>query len=232
MTKSGKWYMKSIVEFQHVSKSYGEQVVIDDVGFCIESATITTMIGPNGAGKTTIARLILGIDSPTSGKILRTSNKTAYVPQKISINTSLPMDVKSLVKYLSGTSASDISKVIEFAKIDSLADKQISQLSGGQLQRVFLGIGLLSKPDLIVLDEPTQGLDIQGQQEFYEIIAGVRDKTGAAIFMISHDLHAVMKSSDKVLCLNHHICCEGKPGVGHKEAPQVAIYSHHHDHNH
>jgi zinc transport system ATP-binding protein len=232
MTKSGKWYMQAIVEFQHVSKSYGEQIVIDDVAFRIEPASITTMIGPNGAGKTTIARLILGIDSPTSGKILRKGNKTAYVPQKISLNTSLPMDVKSLVKYLSGSNADDILKVIEFAKLDSLADKQISQLSGGQLQRVFLGAGLISKPDLIVLDEPTQGLDIQGQQEFYEIIAGIRDTTGAAIFMISHDLHAVMKSSDKVLCLNHHICCEGRPGAGHKDAPQVGIYTHHHDHNH
>jgi zinc transport system ATP-binding protein len=222
----------AIVEFQKVSKSYDKQIVIDNVAFTIEPASITTMIGPNGAGKTTIARLMLGIESPTSGNVLRTSNKTAYVPQKLSLNTSLPMDVKSLVRYVAGSKVSDISKVIEFANLASLADKQISQLSGGQLQRVFLGAGLLSNPELIVLDEPIQGLDISGQQEFYQLLETIRTETKAAIFMISHDLHAVMKSSDQVLCLNHHICCEGKPGMGHKDAPQVGLYTHKHDHNH
>jgi len=224
--------MTPIVEFRNVSKSYDKQVVIDNVTFCIKPSSITTMIGPNGAGKTTIARLMLGIEQPMSGQILRKSKSAAYIPQKLSFNSGMPMDVRSLVRYIAADGAVDISKISSFANLETLADKQIGELSGGQLQRVFLAANMLSNPRLIVLDEPTQGLDINGQQEFYQLLDEIRNKTGAAIFMISHDLHAVMKNSDQVLCLNHHICCEGKATKGTKEAPQVGIYQHHHDHDH
>lgn len=222
--------MTPIIEFRNVSKSYGKQVVIDNVGFKIEPASITTLIGPNGAGKTTIARLMLGIERPSSGAILRSKEQSAYIPQKIGLNSSLPMDVKSLVKYLAGNKAVSVQNISQFGQLDLLADKQISQLSGGQLQRVLLAANMLSGPKLIVLDEPTQGLDITSQQEFYLLLEEVRKSFGVAIFMISHDLHAVMKSADQVLCLNHHICCEGKPEGAAKS--QIGLYKHHHDHSH
>lgn len=219
-----------VIEFQDVCKSYGGQVVIDKVGFKIEPASITTLIGPNGAGKTTIARLMLGIESPSSGKILRSNKQFAYIPQKIGLNSNMPMDVKSLVKYLAGKNSVIESNIGKFGQLDLLANKQISELSGGQLQRVLLAANMLSHPKLIVLDEPTQGLDITGQQEFYLLLEEIRKSFKVAIFMISHDLHAVMKSSDQVLCLNHHICCEGKPEGTAKS--QIGLYKHHHDHDH
>lgn len=222
--------MTPIIEFQDVSKSYGKQIVIDNVSLKIEPASITTLIGPNGAGKTTIARLILGIEKPSAGKVMRGNGQIAYIPQKIGLNSSLPMDVKSLVKYLAGSKAANIPNISQFAQLNLLANKQISELSGGQLQKVLLAANMLSSPQLVVLDEPTQGLDITGQQEFYQLLEEIRRSFGVAIFMISHDLHAVMKSSDQVLCLNHHICCEGKPEGTTKS--QIGLYKHHHDHNH
>lgn len=222
--------MTPIIEFRDVSKSYGKRVVIDNVAFKIEPASITTLIGPNGAGKTTIARLMLGIEQPSLGTVMRSTEQSAYIPQKIGLNSSLPMDVRSLVKYLTGSEVADIPKINEFAQLSALAGRQVASLSGGQLQRVLLAASMLSNPNLIVLDEPTQGLDITGQQEFYLLLEEIRKSFGVAIFMISHDLHAVMKNSDQVLCLNHHICCEGKPEGATKS--QIGLYKHHHDHNH
>ncbi len=227
--------MNAIVKFTDVSKSFEEQKVLDKVSFQIDKASITTLIGPNGAGKSTVAKLMLAIERPSSGLITRSTKKISYIPQKLTFNSSMPMDVKSLVKYLSGMSACNNSTIAEFAQLESLADKQITQLSGGQLQKILLAASMMNSPELIVLDEPTQGLDISAQQDFYHLLEDLRHQFGVSIFMISHDLYAVMKNSDQVLCLNNHICCSGKPDKtfkANKDLPGIAPYTHHHDHNH
>jgi zinc transport system ATP-binding protein len=224
--------MTEIITFQDVSKNYAGTCVIDKVSFSLDRASITTLVGPNGAGKTTIARLILGIEQPSTGNITRITKNYAYIPQRFTLNQNIPMDVKSLVRYLSGKSNPNITNVVQFAELDLLADTQISTLSGGQLQKVFLATAMLSSPDLIVLDEPTQGLDINAEEEFYSLLSDIRKKYGTTIFMISHDLHTVMKNSDRVLCLNHHLCCAGKPENVKSTASQISIYKHHHDHGH
>lgn len=227
--------MNAIVKFTDVSKNFGKQKVLDKVSFQVEKASITTLIGPNGAGKSTIAKLMLDIEHPTSGLITRSTKKISYIPQKLIFNSNMPMDVKSLVKYLSGTSKTNDATIAEFAQLENLADKQITQLSGGQLQKVLLAASMINSPELIVLDEPTQGLDISAQQDFYHLLEDLRHKFGISIFMISHDLYAVMKNSDQVLCLNNHICCSGKPDKAfkaNKDLPDIAPYTHHHDHDH
>lgn len=225
--------MQEIITFQNVSKNYAGHCVIDHVSFSLEPSSITTLVGPNGAGKTTIARLILGIDRPTSGSVLCNTNACAYIPQKVTFNYNMPLDVKSLVRYLSGNNRNNIANVTQFADLETLADIQISKLSGGQLQRVFLAAAMLGTPELIVLDEPTQGLDITGQEEFYALLEELRKSYGVTIFMISHDLHTVMQKSDQVLCLNRHICCSGKPEDRKPSTlSQIGVYMHHHDHRH
>lgn len=226
--------MDYIVSFSDVSKQYGQKIVLDKVSFTLRPSTITTMIGPNGAGKSTVAKLILGIEQPTSGNINRTCSNIAYIPQKINLNSTMNMDVKSLIRYISGNKNIDDTKLIEFAEFSSLKYSQISNLSGGQLQKILLAAHLLRAPKLIVLDEPTQGLDIRSQEKFYSLLENIRSNYNTAIFMISHDLHAVMKTSDQVLCLNNHICCSGKPErkIPDKDLANIGIYTHHHDHNH
>lgn len=227
--------MNAIVKFTDVSKNFQKQKVLDRVSFQIGKASITTLIGPNGAGKSTVAKLMLGIEEPSSGHITRLTKKISYIPQKLIFNSSMPMDVKSLVKHLSGSKVSDNLSVTEFAQLDQLANKQISELSGGQLQKVLLAASMMNNPELIVLDEPTQGLDISAQQDFYHLLEALRHQFGVSIFMISHDLYAVMKNSDQVLCLNNHICCSGKPDKAfkaNKDMPDIAPYTHNHDHDH
>jgi len=229
-------HMSEIITLTDVSKEYDGQLIIDNVSFAIEAGSITTLVGPNGAGKTTIARLILDIETPSSGHITRDYDKHAYIPQKIAFNYNLPLNVSALVKYLGGdTNTGDVADVMDFAQLKLLSDQPISTLSGGQLQKVFLATAMLSKPKLIVLDEPTQGLDIRGQEELYTLLEHIRDEFNVAIFMISHDLYTVMKKSDKVLCLNHHICFSGTPDKRIKTGAtlsQIGLYTHHHNHSH
>jgi len=227
--------MKHATSFNNVSHSYEKHLVIDQVSFTLETGTITTLIGPNGAGKTTIAKLLLGIENPMHGNISRTTSKTSYAPQQISINNNLPMTAKSFLEYIAPQyESSPLSKdVLEFMHFHAIQDKQINVLSGGQRQGLVLASSILQSPELLVLDEPTQALDINGQQEFYKLLEKIRFSLGSTIFIISHDLFTVMKNSDQVLCLNHHICCKGTPThTVIKGIDGVSFYSHHHDHKH
>lgn len=225
--------MPEIVSLKSVSKHYGKELIIDDVSFSIESGSITTLVGPNGAGKTTIARLILDIEKPSSGEIIRSNKKYSYIPQKIAFDSNIPLNVSSLVKYLTRSNIKDMPNVVDFAQLNELANKQISTLSGGQLQKILLATAILSEPQLIVLDEPTQGLDIKAQEDLYLLLEHIREQFNIAIFMISHDLYTVMQNSNKVLCLNHHICCSGKPETkSGSTISQIGLYTHHHNHTH
>jgi len=227
--------MKHQISFNNVSHSYGKHLVIDQVSFTLDAGTITTLIGPNGAGKTTIAKLLLGIENPIYGEISRSTTRISYAPQQISINHDLPMTAKSFLEYIAPEySTSPLSMdVLEFMHFHSIQDKQINTLSGGQRQGLVLASAILQSPELLVLDEPTQALDINGQQEFYKLLDKIRSSLGSTIFIISHDLFTVMQNSDQVLCLNNHICCKGTPThTVIKGIDGVSFYSHHHDHKH
>jgi zinc transport system ATP-binding protein len=216
--------------------------ILEDVSLAISKKELVTVIGPNGAGKTTLLKVILGLITPTSGKVIKKSSLNfGYMPQRLHIDPSLPITVKRFLEFsrYQGT----LQEIVDAVGIKQLLEKSIHILSGGELQRVLLARALLSKPDLLVLDEPLQGVDISGQVSLYKLIYDIRQILGCGIFLVSHDLHFVHAASDKVICLNHHICCAGKPEEV-KEHPNyqtlfsdyrpevLAPYAHYHNHNH
>ncbi len=232
--------MSTLVEFCNVSKRFGNKSLIDNVSFSIKKGDLTTLIGPNGAGKTTIAKLILGLEPISSGKILISPNlKIGYVPQKLNFSSAMPITVQSFLNLLAPT-ASNIRppSLINFSDFNNLKDKDISKLSGGQFQKLMLTATLLNNPDFLILDEPTQSLDVTSQQEFYRLIERIRNDLQITIFMISHDLFTVMRNSDQVICLNGHICCSGRPRelTNNQDfidtLSMIGLYVHHHDHKH
>ena len=229
-------FVSSIASFEEVSYKNGRYNVIDDVTFSLTKGTITTLIGPNGGGKSTIAKLLLGLKKPSSGRINLASSNFAYVPQKLNFNRELPMDALKLLELLSDSSRkrhSLKSEIMYFANGGKLNKRSIHDLSGGELQRLIIASSMLRNPELLVLDEPTKYLDIDGQEEFYSILGKIKEQNNKTIFLISHDLFTVMKQSDEVLCLNHHLCCKGKPThTVVKGSKNIGIYTHHHDHSH
>lgn len=229
-----------LVEFCDVSKSFGSRLLVDNVSFQLNGEEITTLIGQNGAGKTTIAKMILGLEKPTKGQIyLRKNLKVGYAPQKIDFSFNIPLTGSGLISILtSGGINKEVLKLINFVDIDSIKKTDISKLSGGQVQKLVLAGTLMNVCDLVILDEPTQYLDLATQQQFYNDLNQIKNKTGLTIFMISHDLFTVMKNSDQVICINGHICCTGKPNDIHKNAnlknalSEIGLYIHSHDHQH
>ncbi len=248
--------MKTLaVQFCNVSKHHQYRKTINDVSFTIKKGELTTLIGPNGAGKTTIVRMLLGLEQPSEGKIITSHNlKIGYIPQKLNLSTDLPLTSECVIKLIApqinldrllhnqaietkNASAIEL-KLLNFANVASLRYIDITRLSGGQLQKLFLAATLLNKPDLLVLDEPIQSLDVSGQQEFYELIKYFKQEEKLTIFMISHDLFTVVRNSDQVICLNGHICCSGRPTELNNNQEfldalsAVGFYRHHHDHKH
>jgi zinc transport system ATP-binding protein len=215
---------------------------MDNVSFKLKKGEITTLIGQNGTGKTTLAKIILGLESYDQGKlIIRNKLKIGYVPQKLDFGFSMPITSKDLLKILAPDGnidhLSDIG-LTDFIHYKKIKNTDISRISGGELQKLILAGTLLNKPDLLILDEPTQFLDVTSQQNFYRLLGSLKAKLGLTIFMISHDLFTVMKNSDQVLCLNKHICCSGKPAdmdndIDFKNAlSEIGVYIHKHDHQH
>lgn len=204
-----------------------------------------TIIGPNGSGKTTLIRLLLGLEAPDSGSITRKPQLAiGYVPQKLAINRVLPLDVAYFLR-LSDNNPKDemVEKIALDVGIYHCLYQNIHSLSGGEMQRVLLARALLSNPELLVLDEPAQGVDVTGQAELYALIARISREKKMAVLMVSHDLHLVMSATDQVICLNHHVCCSGHPHAvrddpefaalfGKNVADSLAVYTHHHDHSH
>lgn len=232
--------MNTLVEFKALSKSYGSKLLVDNVSFKLNKGEITTLIGQNGAGKTTLAKIILKLESYDKGElIIRDGLRIGYVPQKLDFGFSMPLTSKGLLEVLSsGNLHHDKVILNDFVNYDKIKDKDISEISGGELQKLMLAGTLMNNPDLIILDEPTQFLDVSSQQEFYRLLLDLKRKFSLAIFMISHDLFTVMKNSDQVICLNGHVCCSGKPAeldenVDFKNAlSEIGVYIHKHDHNH
>lgn len=232
--------MTTLIEFKSLSKRFGNHKVVEGVSFKLNKGEITTLIGQNGVGKTTLAKIILGLESYDSGELIIAKGlRIGYVPQSLDLSFAIPITVNGLLEILSQhKTISEGIALSYFLDFEEIKNKDISEISGGQLQKVLLAGTIMSKPDLIILDEPTQYLDVASQQEFYKMLADLKKKFGITIFMISHDLFTVMKNSDQVICLNGHVCCSGKPtdidnNSDFKNAlSEIGVYVHTHDHKH
>lgn len=219
--------------------------VLDGVTLRLDAGKILTLIGPNGAGKTCLVRIALGLLQPDSGtRNSKDGLRIGYMPQKLGLNEALPLNVQRFLHLAKpGLKSNALEQALNDVGADHVMNTPVARLSGGELQRVLLARALLREPELLVLDEPAQGVDISGQEELYALITKVRNQLGCGVLMVSHDLHLVMAATDHVLCLNRHVCCEGHPEsvsahpeylrlFGAQGVKNVAVYNHHHDHHH
>lgn len=234
----------TLISADHICVRFGMDEVLHDISLKVDAGEIVTILGPNGSGKSTLLRALLGIVPVAEGRIQRqTGLRIGYVPQKLTVDRTMPITVRRFLSLPTRVTDQAAAEVLKRVGMDGSGPDQMTTLSGGQQQRVLLARALLNQPQLLMLDEPTQGLDQPGEAAFYRLIEEVRRDTGAAVLMISHDLHVVMATSDRVICLNGHICCEGTPRVV-SNAPEyralfglgtqgaLALYRHEHDHDH
>lgn len=233
----------ALVELKRLTVSFDDRPVVDHVDLRVRRGDIITIIGPNGAGKTTLIKAVLGIQPVTSGSISMAPGLTiGYVPQHLSLETTLPISVRRFM-LLSRRSQEACVEALEKTGVAHLLNASVHRLSGGEKQRLLLARALARRPDLLVLDEPAQGVDINGQAALYDLIRDLRDELDCGVIMISHDLHLVMAATDKVICLNQHVCCSGYPAdishdpafietFGRPVAESLAVYHHHHNHSH
>ena len=234
----------SLIEAKNLTVSHGGNVALDQVNMRVEPGEIITVVGPNGSGKTTLLRALIGAVKPSKGQVIRADGlRIGYVPQTLSIDPTLPITVARFLSLPKRRSQADTRDALAQAGASGLEPRQMSQLSGGQFQRVLLARALLDRPQLLVLDEPTTGLDQPGSAGFYRQIEELRRDIGCAVLMVSHELHVVMSASDRVICLNGHVCCHGAPDVvasapeyralfGSGTGGALALYRHDHDHHH
>ncbi len=233
-----------LISVDRVTVAYGSTAVLKDVDLAIRSGEIVTIVGPNASGKTSLLKAIIGAVNPVAGMVkIKPGLKIGYVPQRVNFDLTLPITVSRFMGLAQNVDRNSCISALESAGIPELAKSQMADLSGGQFQRVLLARSLLGDPEILILDEATQGLDQPGSATFYRQIEKVRNDTGCAVLMSSHDLHVVMSASDRVICLNGHICCAGTPaavvstpeyqelfGTGTDGA--LALYRHEHDHVH
>jgi len=222
----------------------GGRWLVQGLDLDIRRGEIVTLIGPNGSGKTTTAKLVTGVLKPDAGRVERREGlRIGYVPQKLGVDWTLPLTVKRLMTLTGPQAPAVVAATLAETGISHLAEAEVQHLSGGEFQRALLARAMIRKPDLLVLDEPVQGVDFSGEVALYELIRTIRDRTQCGILLISHDLHVVMAETDTVICLNGHICCTGSPQsvvqspeylklFGTRAAATLAIYRHEHDHTH
>ena len=233
----------SLLSARGINLNLAGRQILSNIDLDVMPDKILTVIGPNGAGKTTLIRLLLGLTPLQSGEVRRKPGlRIGYVPQRVIIEETLPLRVRDFLRLGGNYSVADMQQALDEVEAVSVFESPIQKISGGEMQRVLLARALLKKPELLVLDEPAQGVDVVGQQALYSLIGSIRDKHDCSVLMISHDLHLVMASTDTVVCLNHHVCCTGHPEdvSGHPEYLRIfggtleglAVYSHHHDHEH
>ena len=233
-----------LVAARGLSLRRGGRVVLENVDLEVRAGEIVTLIGPNGSGKSSLVRALLGLESPAAGRIERAGGlHVGYVPQRLALDANMPMTVGRFLQLPRPVPEAQRREACARVGAPGLEARQMADLSGGQFQRILLARALLMEPDLLILDEPTQGLDQPGTAGFYRLIEALRRETGCGVLLVSHDLHVVMRSTDRVVCLNTHVCCQGTPqsvreteayralfGDGAEEA--LALYRHHHDHDH
>jgi zinc transport system ATP-binding protein len=231
-----------LMDLTEISIEFDNRSILQAVDLSLNAGEIVTLVGPNGSGKSTLLKILLGLVRPDAGTIWRRQGLTiGYLPQRLTIDPVMPLTVDRLLKLT--RASKDIDEVLLEVNAAHLKDTPVARLSGGELQRVLLARALLREPDLLVLDEPTQGVDFTGEIDLYELIARIRDTRGCGVLIVSHDLHLVMSSTDQVICLNHHVCCSGAPEAvqrnpayldlfGPRAAQGLAVYTHAHDHDH
>ena len=234
----------NLVEIDNLDIRLGGNTVLHDVEMRVESGEIITIVGPNGSGKTTLLKAIIGAIKPSAGWVKKSSGlRIGYVPQRLHIDETLPITVRRFLSLPRSVPDSVAQDALTTAGVKDLGRQQMTELSGGQFQRVLLARALLGRPQLLLLDEATQGLDQPGSAAFYRQIETVRQHLGCAVLMVSHELHVVMAASDRVICLNGHICCHGAPGqvatapeyralFGSGSQGALALYQHEHTHSH
>lgn len=239
-----KLHSTQLVALENVGVARDGRWLVRRVDLTLARGEIVTLIGPNGSGKSTTVRAALGITGVNEGRVWRLPGlKVGYVPQRIALDRSLPMTVQRLMQLTQRQPAKAIAAVLERVGIAHLAHAPVQALSGGEFQRALIARALIGKPDLLVLDEPVQGVDFSGEVALYDLIGQIRDETGCGVLLISHDLHVVMARTDTVICLNGHVCCSGTPEMvaasgeyaalfGPRAAETLAVYRHHHDHTH
>lgn len=233
-----------LIELKQINVIFAEKTALRDINLKIYPNSIITIVGPNGGGKSTLLKILLKLQKPSSGEVLYHDKvRIGYVPQKIHLDHSLPLTVSRFLRLSKGVNKRDVEATLTQLSIHHLAEQNMQKLSGGEMQRVLLARAILNKPNLLVLDEPTQGVDINGQAELYQLIHQTQQALNCAVVMVSHDLHIVMADSKEVLCINQHICCAGTPETlsndptfmrlwGNQIAQNVGFYSHHHNHHH
>lgn len=231
-----------LIDVQHVTYREGEKTLLEDIHLTLSGGEIVSVVGPNGAGKTTLVKLVLDLLTPTTGRVVRRKGlRIGYMPQRLHIDPNFPLTARRFLALgqTAGASTQAISKEVG---IERVLDSALTSLSGGEFQRVLLARALLRKPELLVLDEPAQGVDLTGQGELYDLILRIRDSYHCGVLLVSHDLNVVMAQTDIVVCLNQHICCQGRPehvsqdpaftALFGETADNLAVYTHHHDHQH
>ncbi|MDH0749347.1 zinc ABC transporter ATP-binding protein ZnuC [Pseudomonas sp. GD03842] len=233
----------ALIRLKGVSVTRTGQNVLDNIQLSVRPGEIVTLIGPNGAGKTTLVKAVLGLLKPDAGDVWRKPRlRVGYMPQKLHVDATLPLSVLRFLRLVPGVDRAMALAALAEVGAERVIDSPLQGISGGEMQRVLLARALLRKPELLVLDEPVQGVDVAGQAELYALITQLRDRHQCGVLMVSHDLHLVMSTTDQVVCLNRHVCCSGHPEqvsndpafveLFGQNAPSLAIYHHHHDHAH
>lgn len=235
--------MSALIELRDIGVRFADEDVLQNVQLSLHADEIVTLIGRNGAGKTTLVRTVLGLLKPDRGEVLRKPRlRIGYMPQKLHVDPTLPLSVERFLRLVPGVKRAAALEALQEVGAAQVLDSPLQSISGGELQRVLLARALLREPELLVLDEPVQGVDIAGQAELYRLIGQLRERHGCGVLMVSHDLHLVMSATDRVVCLNRHICCSGHPEqvssdpaffeLFGQDARSLAVYHHHHDHDH
>lgn len=233
-----------LIEARALSVRFRGRSILDRVDLQVSRGEIVTVIGLNGAGKSTLVRALLGLIRPDGGEIVRHRGlRIGYSPQHLHLDATLPLTVERFLTLGARTSERQLRELLAEVGVAEVLQNQIADISGGELHRVLLARALLRKPDLLVLDEPLAGVDVAGQSELYRLIADIRDRYACGVLLVSHDLHVVMAATDRVVCINHHVCCTGRPEsvtqhpefvalFGRHVAEVLAVYTHVHDHQH
>lgn len=244
-------YSSSVLLSTHdVSLKISHKTVLEDINLSLEKGQILTVVGPNGGGKSCLIKILLGLLKPNSGTVYRQSPlRIGYTPQRFQIDATLPLSVKRFLSLIPNIDSipsrqrqAVLEKSLQEVGVPELLNQSMQTLSGGELQRVLLARALLRNPELLVLDEPAQGVDLAGQDELYRLIAQIRNTHQCGVVLVSHDLSLVMAETDVVLCLNQHVCCSGSPEAVTQDpqflklfglkAGSFALYTHRHDHAH